>query len=79
MNRYNLLLTNKTLLECRQMGWRERRAYSRRVDKRLRYVCRKDQTLRMVLELLAEALGYGAMLAAPVAFVVMFVRWWLCM
>lgn len=79
MRRIDLMVTNGTIREYKPMNWRRRRQYSRACDYRLRYVCAPDATLEAFANLLAAVVGAGAIVAAPIAFVVMFVRWWLCM
>ena len=79
MRRIDLMISNGTLWECKPMTWRRRRAFSRACDYRLRYVCPPDATIEAFCDLLIAVLGIGVIAAVPVAFVVLFVRWWLCM
>lgn len=79
MTRIDLMLTNRTIKEYRPMNWRSRRAYSKRVDHALRYVCPPDQTFKVVLETLFWLTVAGMAAAAVISVPVMFVRWWLCL
>ena len=79
MTRFDLIANSSVIKEYRPMNWRRRRAYSKRVDYALRYVCPPDQTFKAVVETLFWLAVAGATAAAVIAFPVVFVRWWLCL
>lgn len=79
MTRIDLMVTNGSLKEYRPMNWRRRRAYSRRVDYRLRYVCPPDMDWLALLETVFWLVVAVAAGACVVGFPIMFVRWWLGM
>lgn len=79
MTRIDLMMTSGVMKEYRPMNWHRRRAYSRRIDHALRYVCPPDETFKVVLETLFWLAVAGACAACVLAVPVLFVRWWLCM
>ena len=72
MNRFDLLITNKTIKEYKPMGWASRRAYSRRIDRALRYISPPDITFEDLFWILAAL----AMIAAVIIFPIRVLQWW---
>lgn len=75
MLRYDLMNANRVVQEYKPLGWtrRSRRAYSRKVDRALRYLTPPDITFEDLFWFLMAAAAAGVVLAFPVAFVC----WWL--
>lgn len=75
MNRFRYMAHTGVIREYQPMSWtrRSRRAYSRRVDRALRYLTPPDITFEDLFWLLIAAAAAGVVLAFPVAFVC----WWL--
>lgn len=79
MTRFDLMANSGVIKEYRPMNWRRRRAYSKRVDYALRYVCPPDQTFKAVVETLFWLTVAVAAFLAVASVPVLFVRWWLCL
>lgn len=77
MTRIDLMTYSGVIKEYKPMNWRRRRAYNRRIDHALRYVCPKDETFKALMETLFWLAVAGLAAACVIAFPVMFVRWWM--
>lgn len=76
MPRIDLMITNGTIKEYRpESAW----AYHRRIRRQMRHVWPLHETLFAAIETLFWLLLAGLVIAAVIAFPVMFVRWWMCM
>lgn len=75
MLRYDLMNANRVVQEYKPLGWtrRSRRAYSRKVDRALRYLTPPDISFEDLFWILIAAVVAGMALGFPVAFVC----WWL--
>lgn len=75
MLRYDLMNANRVVQEYKPIGWtrRSRRAYSRKVDRALRYLTPPDITFEDLFWILIAAVVAGMALGFPIAFVC----WWL--
>lgn len=76
MNKYNLMVTNRTIQEYRpESKWESRR----RIRREMRYLFPAHESFVEVVETLAWFLLAGLLIVSAVAFPVMFARWWLCL
>lgn len=79
MNPFDLMATNKSILEFKPMTWRAKIAYQRASARRLRYVCAPDVTLWGILETMFWLTAAGAAAAFVIGFPLLVIRWFLCM
>lgn len=75
MNRFHYIAHTGVMKEYKPMSWsrRSRRAYSRRVDRALRYLTPPDISFEDLVWVIIAAIVAGMALGFPVAFVC----WWL--
>ncbi|MDD6041958.1 MAG: hypothetical protein PUD63_12320 [Clostridia bacterium] len=78
MTRFDLIAYSGVMKEYRPMNWMRRRAYSRRIDRALRYVCPRDRAMKGLAQTIACMAVLLLMAGCAVAFPVLFVRWWMC-